>query len=335
MAPFLRSPVPSTCSLATMAQPEDDAEPKTENHKPSQRKLASRALTTAAARVDLNRHSTLEAMPHELKLMIICWLPDIRSIYQLALTGPELYVLVRAHEKHIVQEVMRHSIDAEVLYLALTRRAILSAQWKAGGDDKAQQARIRSGRAFAEQYINPAADAAQLEARTRGLQFREASPYLSLHSSIGYYAEVLARRAAQTTPKAAELCPGVSSAVPAHYERALYIIQLASDYRNKLDLPRPPLVALWAYLSPADERLIGPVLELLRGHIDDVLGEEQATGYPCHIRNSMVKNFIMRMGPERLWELELAPTPRSVLAAFQNRESRYLSLETMYYYTYY
>ncbi|KAI0443514.1 hypothetical protein F4803DRAFT_514501 [Xylaria telfairii] len=237
-------------------------------------------LTLYVDRADINRLSRLERFPNELKLMIIGKIPNARSIFNLALTGPQFCSLISVHEKKIAQDLIKFVIPAELLHVMVATYAAIESDWnvhKGHTDLNSREALskpyVDSINQFVERYRCPEAFTLQAQ-HPNGVALYEAFQYLVMHGAIETYALELASAAMKNIPKAPGFAPEVSPPVLIRYEKALYVTQLVAElfsWRGG-DQTKEMYMAwgtFWYALSPWEIEQVFGVQTLL---MDSILG---------------------------------------------------------------
>ncbi|KAI1346623.1 hypothetical protein F5Y01DRAFT_321574 [Xylaria sp. FL0043] len=303
------------------------------------------AISSAEDRSRKDRRSRLEKIPNEIKLMIVCRIPDTNSIFNLALTGPVYCDLVATHEMKLTLDMISLYIPGSIMHLAIATHVITTAPWSfhnraMNGPVKARgQTQEQAEEQYREElgvvglnYENAILGFCEFfretdgqtlsQAYSNGLTLWQSRQFLKTHHAVRYYARLLASQAMELTPNLwrrddAKATPTMLL----RYEKALYIMQLVSAmFSWKGQLSTINLIKAWGdfwyRFYPWEVEQVFCVQQLLERHIAEVISEDinAPIQYPSM---QMIARYVLLNGPWRLWELErnLKPTDETTLAS--------------------
>ncbi|KAI8626303.1 hypothetical protein F5Y19DRAFT_488353 [Xylariaceae sp. FL1651] len=294
-------------------------------------------VNVAAERIDLSHLSQLERLPNELKIPIIGALPDMKSLFNLALSGPGFYAFIAGNEGMLATEMVTTNIDANVMSLAVARRFAAKSAWKR---KKTQVPRdlfpsseyVKSVTTFVDEFLGPQ----NAQVWTKHLQvsgFHEASCYLALHNAICHYAKVLSGRAMKRAPMVLGYGKKVSSTVLNRYKKALYIMQLVTDlfsWSDNSDIVQyQAWTNFWTKFAPWELEQVRCLEVLLGEHFEAFIAQvnEESVGLlssTLNVAKSLRGKFIVRHGPEGLWDMELRSSVYIINRAFHSIQMTYV-----------
>ncbi|KAF2973127.1 hypothetical protein GQX73_g325 [Xylaria multiplex] len=276
--------------------------------------------------------SRLEALPNELKLVVVFWVQDPRSIFHLALTGPVFCEFVTTHETVITQNIINWNIPVQMMRLAI----FSDKASRVPANPHTNTINVGMFRPLDDSYIHGINTIVNRFRRDREITFREryphgmrlseASRYLRNHELIRYYAKVLASDAMARTPKNIGFPFDVSSTVLFRYEKALYIMQLVADLfawrgGSQKDEMYKAWGTFWFAFHPWEIEQVFCVQKLLEKHISRVISQQfenqELIGLP-HMPKYRLSKFVVFEGPTRLGHREIRGSEFAMSTAFRN-----------------
>ncbi|KAJ8120802.1 hypothetical protein O1611_g10270 [Lasiodiplodia mahajangana] len=238
------------------------------------------AIEEAVHRNNGKRPGQLERLPNEIKLEVLGWVSDGRSILNLALTGPQFCAFIAMYEKTIAFNVVTWNIPAEMLDVAAVNHSTCYATWNVHtfGHPEFNKG-LRMSLAYS-QSINVFVDKYRQGVYTfekkhpKGLQLYEASQYLDTHNAVRYYAKTLAVIAEEQFPSYLPAHPEISPIALRRYQRALYIVQLVADlFSWKAALPTLAMGRAWSifwhHFMPWEYEQVYCANKLLQQHLNN------------------------------------------------------------------
>ncbi|KAI0431954.1 hypothetical protein F5Y09DRAFT_354467 [Xylaria sp. FL1042] len=319
------------------------------------------AISSAKDRFCQDRRGRLDKIPPEIKMMIVCRIPDSKSIFNLALTGPDYCEIITAHEKTLTIEMLNLYIPGSIMHLAITSHVVITASWafhnhvvraplnrqgqtqaqapgrvqtrsQTRAREQGQEMSIISGLDYENAVLAFTEWFRQNENLTLSQQFpggltlQQAEELLELHHAVRYYARVLSSEAMDLMPYIWDLRGEATPTMLLRYEKALYIMQLVSElfsWRDRVNTPpmNQAWGTFWYHFYPWEVEQVFCVQKLLERHIADVLSD--ATGHPVYYHAmQMIARFTVCNGPWRLWELETKrPGGNTLRSRFRDFES--------------
>ncbi|KAI0196753.1 hypothetical protein EV127DRAFT_466272 [Xylaria flabelliformis] len=276
------------------------------------------AIQSATLRTDVNRLSLLERLPNELQLMVIVQIADPPSVLRLALTGPQLCAFILIHERRIAESVVRKTIPAELLHLAVATYTVIESYWNIhnnqfylGSSQELSNFYVDSVVEFVERYRCSGGFAFEIQ-HPEGLSLYEAQCYYVMNNLISDYANQLALLSMRNIPKDLRFAPEISPTVLIRYKKALYITQLVAelfawrggDQTNRMHLAWG---MFWYALAPWEVEQVYCVQTLLTWHILEAYNHWFST----------VERFVNYYGPVRLGVLANGGTPHQLIIALK------------------
>ncbi|KAI1736604.1 hypothetical protein F4680DRAFT_451693 [Xylaria scruposa] len=276
------------------------------------------SILCAALRTDVNCLSLLERLPNELKLMVIVHIADPLSIFKLALTGPEFCAFISAHEGTITETLVRKTIPAELLDIAVATYTAIESRWNVHNcivDLDSRQLsscyvdwivhfveHYRSGR-FTLRAQHP-----------KGPTLYEGYCYLVMQDLMSEYADKLALLSMRNIPKAFGFAPEISPTVLIRYEKALYITQLVAElfaWRGGDQTIRMHLAwgMFWYALAPWEIEQVYCVQTLLTWHVLEEMCKTSIHALAYDNWFSSAERFVNYNGPVRLGALQRRGSP--------------------------
>ncbi|KAI0814519.1 hypothetical protein GGR55DRAFT_700797 [Xylaria sp. FL0064] len=302
------------------------------------------AISSAEDKSRRDRRCRLENIPNEIKLMIVCRIPDANSIFNLALTGPVYCDLIAAHETKLTLDMINLYIPGSIMNLAIATHVILTAPWsfhnramngpvKAQGQtqEQAEEEYRESLEVVGLNYENAILGFCEWFRETEGKTLSQTYPngltlwqsrlFLKTHHAVRYYARLLSSQAMELTPNlwgrdGAKATPTMLL----RYEKALYIMQIVSAmFSWRGELSSTNMIKAWGiswyHFYPWEVEQVFCVQQLLERHIAGVMSED--INAPIEYTSmQMIARYVLLNGPWRLWELErnLKPTDETTLA---------------------
>ncbi|KAH8164326.1 hypothetical protein CIB48_g3934 [Xylaria polymorpha] len=237
----------------------------------------------ASRRTDRDRLSRLERLPNELKLMIVGQIPNARSIFNLALTGPQFCAFISVHEKKIAHDLIKSVIPAELLHVVVATYGAIESDWNIhkghtylNSSEKLSKSYVNSIVQFVERYRLPRGFTLQAQ-HPNGVALYVAFQYLILHYTMETCALKLASSAMKSIPKALGFVPEVTPTVLIRYEKALYVTQLVAELfswrgGNQTKTMHMAWGTFWYALSPWEIEQVYGVQTLFTWHVLDGFG---------------------------------------------------------------
>ncbi|KAI1424761.1 hypothetical protein F5Y12DRAFT_714999 [Xylaria sp. FL1777] len=275
-----------------------------------------KAIATARTRFAIDRRSRLEQLPVEIKMIVICWINDSVSIFNLALSSLDYCATISIHEKEITLNVLRWYIPDELMHLAIATYEISTSNWAFHNDGRKEIGRGHvmkrtyedSVLKFVEKFRRTE-DWTLLRQHPEGLTLHQIDRYLKMHHAARYYARKLAADTKQRTPGALDFGPKITSTVFFRYERALYIMQLVTELfswrsARQSETMEKAWGVFWFAFYPWEVEQVFCVQKLLEKYIITMLNRQLVAPVSFETRY-LIARFVVFKGPSRLWGVEM------------------------------
>ncbi|KAI1120735.1 hypothetical protein F5Y10DRAFT_272763 [Nemania abortiva] len=288
-------------------------------------------LNLVANRNKNKPRSRLEKLPNEIKLEVISWISEVRSIFSLALTGPEFCAFVVTHESTIARDVITRHIHPDLLSLAVADHVAAKSSFNIHLNnclDMNKAVAMSSSRSnsivrFVEEYRR--GNFTLKKQHKKGLRLYEAAEYFDSYNIMCDYAETLSGVATGLVPKHVEF-PGpiVSPMVLLRYVKALYVMQLVSYLFSWSGRNAPRSVyrawgVFWSCFFPWEYGQMCCANTFLHVHVAVLTGKQMLISH--FLGKKMIWRFVNFQGPKRLWTLEKKDVPGAMEAAFESFSS--------------
>ncbi|OTA98690.1 hypothetical protein M426DRAFT_17150 [Hypoxylon sp. CI-4A] len=196
----------------------------------------------------MNIRPHLDSLPDELKYIIINF-AGMKATLNLAKASPEFHKFIMSDEAYIASNAIHHTIEPELLPLALLRENIHSdpIQWKPSDDEESLKGVGEDIMTITSRWLGLKATR-PLEQKPR-FTLRQAKELEEFHETVSYYATTLSKKASHCIHRNFQLAHENGESVPEsikcvsekekhRFMKSLYIWQIASLlFPHNLDLP--------------------------------------------------------------------------------------------------
>ncbi|KAI3321059.1 hypothetical protein HD806DRAFT_546880 [Xylariaceae sp. AK1471] len=302
--------------------------------------LSQQAVEAAWKRAASDHRSRLERLPNEVRLLIVNNLPDVLSIFNLALSGPEYCVVIEDEAKHAANKVS-YVVGRALMPLVATLQGLEALRITLPGpivdkdsqpqsqsigpeNDPFESHELRTAAVYdpgtfeleftvldrhlsydnMRNYATPG-QATKLPISIEYIGFYKTSEYVDLHKTVEYWGEKLASYALKRATSTFHIgaCIKPTHTEMTRFYKALYALHLVSTVSPwQVHMANPQYCRAWNKIWEGFAPWEMEQVRCVQLLLNDYLREKLVTGQsnPWATRFRTLSSFILTRGLKRL-----------------------------------